>query len=221
MGALWSSFVELLQIGIFTLTQFYGGHLGPAIVTFALLARLALLPLTTRIALRSRAHARRMKRIQPALQRVREQWKGDPSRTVQETMALYEREGVRPMDPALLKGTLIQTPLFLGLFQSIRSVVATGAARQPFLWIGSLAKPDLLLALLVSGLVGVGVITNASGPPATLRFLLLVSCLGTFLMLLRFSAGFGLYLGANAAVSTLQGLIVRRRERIAQAGTAP
>lgn len=221
MGALWSSFVELLQVGIFTLTQYYGGHLGPALITFALLARLALLPLSARIALRSRAHARRMRRIQPALQRVRERWTGNPSRTAQETMALYEREGIRPMDPALLKGTLIQTPLFLGLFQSIRSVVATGAARQPFLWIGSLAKPDLLLALLVSGLVGVGVIANASGPPATLRFLLLVSCLGTFLMLLRFSAGFGLYMGASAAVSTLQGLLVRRRERIAVAGSVP
>lgn len=221
MGALWSSFVELLQVGIFTLTQFYGGHLGPAIVTFALLARLALLPLTTRVALRSRAHARSLKGIQPALQRVRERWKDDPSRMVQETMAAYEREGIRPMDPALLKGTLLQTPLFLGLFQSIRAVVATGAARQPFLWIGSLAKPDLLLALLVSGLLGVGVIANASGPPATIRFLLLVSCLGTFLMLLRFSAGFGLYMGASAAVGTLQGLIIRRRERIAAAGGAP
>jgi YidC/Oxa1 family membrane protein insertase len=220
MGALWSSFVELLQVGVFTLTQFYGGHLGPAIVTFALLARLALLPLTTRIALRSRAHAHRLKGIQPALQRVRERWEDDPNRMVQETMATYERAGIRPMDPALLKGSLIQMPLFLGLFQSIRAVVATGAAKQPFLWIGSLAKPDLLLALLVGGLVGVGVFANASGPQTSLRLLLLLSCLGTFLMLLRFSAGFGLYMGASAVVSTLQGLVVRRRERIALAGDA-
>ena len=221
MGAVWSSFVELLQVGIFTLTQFYGGHLGPAIVTFALLARLGLMPLTTKIALRSRAHARRLKGIQPALQRVRERWKDDPNRMVQETMATYEREGIRPMDPALLKGTLIQTPLFLGLFQSIRAVVSTGAARQPFLWIKSLAKPDPVLALIVAGLVGTGVVASASGPPTTLRVLLLVSCLGTFLMLLRFSAGFGLYMGASALISTLQGLIVRRRERIAVAGDVP
>jgi YidC/Oxa1 family membrane protein insertase len=214
MGAVWSSFVELLQYGIFTLTHFYGGQLGAAIVTFGLLARLALLPLTTRIALRSRAHARRIKTLQPALQRVRERWKDDPNRMVQETMAVYQREGIRPMDPALLKGTLIQMPLFLGLFQSIRAVVATGVARQPFLWISSLAKPDLLVAVVVSGLVGAGVFANASGPPNTLRVLLLISCLGTFLMLLRFSAGFGLYMGASAVVSALQGLIVRRGERI-------
>ena len=40
MAALWGGFLEVFQVGLFWLTQFYGGHLASAIVTFSLLARI-------------------------------------------------------------------------------------------------------------------------------------------------------------------------------------
>lgn len=212
MGVLWSGFVDLLQMGLFGLTHFYGGHLGPAIVSFALLARLALLPVTLKQSIRSRSQARAVKRLQPALEVVRRKWADDPNRMAKETMAVYEREGVRPLDPGFLKGMLIQSPLFLGLFQVIRAASSGAAARQSFLWVSSLAKPDLFLTLLVSGAVGVGAMANGTGSAPTPRTLLLVSMAGTLVMLLRLSSGFALYMGASAAVSTLQGLILRRME---------
>ena len=57
--ALWSAFLELCQAGLFGLTHFYGGQLGAAILSLSLLARLALLPVSIRLALRGRVHARR------------------------------------------------------------------------------------------------------------------------------------------------------------------
>lgn len=208
--ALWSGFVDLLQLCIFGLTHLYGGHLGPAILTFALLARLTLLPLTLRLALRSRAQARAMKRLRPALDALRERWKEDPARLGQETLALYERKQVSPLDPVLLKGSLVQAPLFLGLFKAIRGVLSGAVGRQPFLWIGNLASPDLFLAMGAAGVVGLGVAVGAPEHAAGGRALLLVAFLGTFFMLTRLSAGFGLYVGASGIVSLLQGLMVRR-----------
>ena len=57
MAALWGVFLEVFQVGLFWLTQFYGGHLASAIVTFSLLARIALLPLTVSLAGRARRFA--------------------------------------------------------------------------------------------------------------------------------------------------------------------
>jgi membrane protein insertase Oxa1/YidC/SpoIIIJ len=103
MAALWGVFLEVFQVGLFWLTQFYGGHLASAIVTFSLLARIALLPLTVSLAVRARAHTRRLRAIRPQLDRVRERWAKDPQRLMKETMAVYERRGVSPMDAGLLK----------------------------------------------------------------------------------------------------------------------
>ena len=215
MSGLWALFVHVLQVGIFSLSQFYGGSLGGAIVSFSLLARLALLPLTVGLHRRARAHSRRLKAVQPEVLRVRDRWKDDPGRMVAETEAAYRRHGLRPLDPSLLKGSLVQMPLFMGLFHSIRDVLATSGVGQSFLWVKNLASPDLGVAAIVVGLVGLGSAAGAS--PSQSGWALLVPMVITLVMLLKMSAGFGLYIGASAMVTTLQGLIVRRAEAI-QAG---
>ncbi len=49
---IWASFVDALEGLLFVLTQAFGGNLAWAIVAFSLGVRIALLPLTYRIALR-------------------------------------------------------------------------------------------------------------------------------------------------------------------------
>ena len=88
MGVLWSGFLEIFQVSLFWITQFYGGQLAPAIISFSIIARLVLLPATIQLALRGRAHARRIKVLRPALGRVRERWSADPERMMKETMAV-------------------------------------------------------------------------------------------------------------------------------------
>ncbi|MCH7600461.1 MAG: YidC/Oxa1 family membrane protein insertase [Myxococcales bacterium] len=105
----------------------------------------------------------------------------------------------------------MQTPLFLGLFHAIRGVLSTSGAGQSFMWIKNLAGPDLGLALMVAGLVALGSITG-SVPAQQPNWMLVLPALLTLVMLLKLSAGFGLYMGASAMVTTLQALIVRRLE---------
>lgn len=114
MTGIWSAFVELLQMAIFGATRLYGGSLRWAIVTVGLAARLLLLPLTVHLALRARAHARRIAALKPALDRVRERWASDPRRLLAEISAVYDRAGVKPIDSSVVRGSLVQAPLFMG-----------------------------------------------------------------------------------------------------------
>jgi YidC/Oxa1 family membrane protein insertase len=207
---IWSAFVEVLRLGIFGLAQLYGGSLGWAIITAGLLARLLLLPLTVPLALRGRAHARRIAGLRPELERIRKKWKDDPRRMLTETAGVYERTGVEPVDSSVLKGSLVQAPILLGLFQSIRAVIGTSNG-QGFLWLSSLTRPSVVIALLTACLAALGAIaaapTSQPGP-----WLVVVVAVVTLIVVANVSAGFGLYVAASSLVGLLQSLIVRRIE---------
>lgn len=209
MAALWTAFLEVFQVGLFGLTHFYGGQVGAAIVSFALLARLALLPLTVRMSLRARRHARLLASLQPELARVKARWADDPQRLVQHTLAVYQRRGVKPVDGGALKGSLLQAPVFVGLFHAVRGALEVGGP-HPFLWVANLARPDLGIAAAAVALMGLGSLAGASdGQPG---WTLALPAAAAGIMALTMSAGFGLYLGATGVVGTLQGLLVRRAE---------
>ena len=104
---------------------------------------------------------------------------------------------------------LLQTPVFLALFDAVRQCAAVGGR---FLWIRDISKPDIALALLVATLTAASM---AAGPqpdvPSQQRQLLLVMpALFTVIALWQMAAGIGLYWGVSSVVSVAQGVIVRR-----------
>lgn len=211
MTGIWSAFVELLQMAIFGVTQLYGGSLGWAIVTVGVVARLLLLPLTVSLALRARSHARRLAALKPALQRVRERWASDPRRMLVETATVYERAGVRPIESSVVRGSLVQAPLFMGLFQAIRAAVASPFGSHGFLWLSSLVRPSIGVALVGSLLAGLGSMGMATTGNQNSWMLVLTAVL-TFVLLVNVSAGFGLYMTTSGLTGLLQTLIVRHIE---------
>ncbi len=210
MTSMWQIFLEVFQVGLFWLTQFYGGHLAAAIVSFSILARLALLPLTVRMTLRAKAHARRLQALRPELGRVRDRWKDDPQRLTTETLAVYQRGGVQPVDSGVLKSSLVQTPVFIGLFHAVRGALTSRAGQQTLLWVSNLARPDIGVAMIAFSLVGLSSLAGSSQSQP--GWTLAIPAVSAAAMAMMLSAGFGLYLAASGAVGTLQGLIVRRIE---------
>jgi YidC/Oxa1 family membrane protein insertase len=207
---LWAAFVELLRLGIFGLSQLYGGSLGWAIVTVGLVARVLLLPLTVPLALRARAHARRVAELRPQLEAVRTKWKDNPRRLLTETAGVYERSGIEPVDSSVLKGSLIQAPFFLGLYQSIRAVLGTSNG-QGFLWLSSLTRPSVGIALITACLAALG--ATATTPSAQVGpWLVVVVAFVTLIVVANVSAGFGLYIAASSFAGLLQSVIVRTIE---------
>ena len=67
---IWVGFVDALEALLFVLTQAFGGNLAWAIVAFSLGVRIALLPLTYRIARETQANRVRLLALRPDLENV-------------------------------------------------------------------------------------------------------------------------------------------------------
>lgn len=209
---LWDQCVDLLRAAIFAYAQAFGGNLGMGIVVVTLLVRMAMLPLTLRLAKLSAAQREAMARLRPELDRVRRKWKSQPERLAREMQRVYRREGLSPLPVKGCLGTLLQTPVLFALFAAVRRCVAAGGR---FLWIGNLAKPDVLLAAIVTALTGAAVALGAGGTEQNKALMVAIPTLTTLVVLWSMSAGIGLYWGVSASVSLLQAAIIRR-ERLAR-----
>ncbi|HWA88065.1 MAG TPA: membrane protein insertase YidC [Opitutus sp.] len=82
--------------------------------------------------------AKRMQKIQPEMQAVREKYKDNPQKLQQATMELFKKHKVNPMGGCL--PMLITLPFFWGFFEMLRS--AAELRFQPFLWATDLTAPD-------------------------------------------------------------------------------
>ena len=131
----WASFVEALEASLLVLTQALGGNLAWAIVVFSFGVRIALLPLTYRIARQTWANRTKLLALRPNLEKLQRRFRKDPRRLMTETSRLYAKHDYRPTTGML--GSLIQLPFFLGAFQALRSELASGASGR-FFWISSI-----------------------------------------------------------------------------------
>ena len=140
-----------------------------AITAFTLVLRL----ITSPLLIKQVRASRKMAAVQPMMAELQKKYGGDKERLVQEQQKLYREAGVNPLSGCL--PTLVQFPIWIGLYQSINSVLADTplelmnlgknvyAGFQPivdilplqsrFLWL-NLANPDptpFVLPVLVAG----------------------------------------------------------------------
>jgi YidC/Oxa1 family membrane protein insertase len=94
------------------------GSYGLAILLFTVISRALLFPLT----LRTLHSAKAMQEIQPRMKELQKKY-SDPRRRSEETMKLYKEAGVNPL--GCLGPQLIQFPVFIALYQVIRTTLAT------------------------------------------------------------------------------------------------
>lgn len=111
---------------------------GVAIILLTILVRLIFWPLTRK----STEGMKKMQEIQPLMKEIQAKYKDNPQRLQQETWALYKEKKVNPLSSCL--PMLIQIPVFIALFNVLRSAVELRYA--PFLWICDLSEPEGLLA---------------------------------------------------------------------------
>jgi membrane protein insertase Oxa1/YidC/SpoIIIJ len=83
-----------------------------------------------------------------------------------------------------------------------------------FLWIGNIARPDMVLTMIVTAVTCASIAYSASGLPQQGRPLaILFPVIATFLILAKTSAGLGLYWGVSAAASLVQSMVIGRSAR--------
>ena len=200
---------DFLRAILFATAHACSGSLGVAIMAVSFVLRLALLPLTLRIARRARRQQAILQTLQPRLKALQQTHAADPARLWRETSAVYQEHGVQLMSLDGIIGLLVQWPILGAFFAVLRKGVG---ARVAFLWIGDLARPDRWLATGVTALTALGAmaIMPATASKATLWFSAGLSAALTFAFLWFASSALALSYAGGSAVSLLQGWLMRR-----------
>lgn len=112
-----------------------------ALVLLVLLVRLPLIPLTNA----QFRYMKKMQDIQPLLAEVQRKYRNDPRRLQKETARIFKEAKVNPFGGCLL--SIIQFPIFFLPYFMIR-LYAYQFNKVGFLWIKSLAQPDVPLFII-------------------------------------------------------------------------
>ena len=86
---------------------------------------------------------RKMAKLSPIMNELREKYKDDPQRMNQETMKLYKEYGVNPFGGCL--PMLVQIPIFFGFYGMLDKAIEL--RNSSFLWVHDLSQPDTVFHL--------------------------------------------------------------------------
>ena len=205
---LWSDLVDTLRALIFGVAHVCNGSVGVAVVLVSLTIRLALLPLTLRLARRAREHQQRLRDLKPALDRLKKRYANDPAAQMRETAAFFRRRGVKQVDSAGILGALAQAPIFMALYSALRRGLGSGIR---FLWIGDTAVPNWILTIVIAGLTTASVaLAPVTGGRGAQVIMLTLTAGMTIWFLSSTSALFALSTGAGAGVAAVQNWLIRK-----------
>ena len=204
----WEQAISMLREAMFGYAQLTQGSLGTGILVISFVARALLLPLTVKLGVAAARHQAAVARLKPELDALREQHQGDPEALHSGMRELFAREGVSMFPLSTLVGSLVQWPLLFALFSAVQQVATRGGA---FLWIRDLARPDIGVAVVATGLTIGGALLGPQ-PPAEQRWaMVLIPALVTAITLTHVASGIGLYWGASSVVGIIQAVLVARR----------
>jgi YidC/Oxa1 family membrane protein insertase len=197
---LWTYWLSAIQGLLTFLSSQVGLGTGLAIVALTLLLRTLLLPISWRVAYRGAIRQKKMLRLQPELARLKAEYGNEPQIYAQRMMQLYQEHGMTVMDWRSVLGSLLQMPLFLGMYQTLRA----GANGARFLWVETLSRPDPWFALL-AGLTTVLVMAANPDLPEQMRLLLiLVPSVLAAIFALKFCSALAVYWTVSNCYSAVQ-----------------
>ena len=194
----------------------YVGNWGVAIVVMTFIIKLVFFPLT-HASYKSMA---RMRKLQPQVQNLRENYKDNRQRMQEEMMKLYKREKVNPMGGCL--PILIQMPIFISFYWTL--VESVELRHAPFyLWIDDLTAldPYFILPLLMGLTMFIQQqLSPAPGDPTQAKIMKFLPVVFT-IFFLWFPAGLVLYWLVNNTLSIGQQYFITRRLNLADGKNEP
>ena len=130
----------LVDFVVHILNAIYGvvGNYGIAIIIVTILMRIIVFPLT----LKQEKSMKKMRDLQPEIEKIKEKYKDSPQEYQQKTAELYRESGVNPLGGCL--PLLIQMPVFVALYWAFSGNAIPADAK--FLWF-TLKQPDRLFMI--------------------------------------------------------------------------
>lgn len=161
------------------------GQYGLSILVVTLIIRLAILPLT----LKQTKNSKQMQLLQPELKKLKEKYKDDARKQQEETMKLFQKHNVNPLNGCL--PLLIQMPILLGLYHAIMR--NSEISQHTFLGM-QLGEPNVwVLPALAAITTYVQQKMMASQMPAQMQSLMFIFPILIFVMAIQFPSALALY----------------------------
>jgi YidC/Oxa1 family membrane protein insertase len=147
---------EYIMLPVFTWIHYVVPNWGMVIIIFTILIKLALHPLS-KSQMRS---MKKMQKLQPLMNELREKYKDDPQKMNQSIMNLYKEYGVNPAGGCL--PLLLQLPIMYALYSVFRGAIELRQASFVG-WITDLSVPDVIYRLPskflgIQGISGIAVL---------------------------------------------------------------
>ena len=113
---------------------------GWAIIIVTIAVRALMWPLYAR----SNRTMKRMAKLKPEMDKLKEKYPDDPAKVQQEVMGLYRKFGINPVGGCL--PMLAQIPIFFGFYRMLQYAVELRG--QGFLWVDDLSMPDTVAQVM-------------------------------------------------------------------------
>jgi len=162
--------------------------------------RTVILPISWPIAYRGSIRQKKMLRLQPELARLKLECADQPQQYAARLMKLYQDNGMTVMDWRSVLGSLVQMPLFLGMYQTLRA----GLNGARFLWVETLARPDPVFAILAALTTILMMAANPELPEQMRVILILVPSIFAAIAALKFCSALAVYWTVSNCYSAIQ-----------------
>lgn len=197
---LWAQWLDAIHSLLIFLSSQVGLGTGLGIVALTLLLRTLILPISWPIAYRGSIRQKKMLRLQPELARLKLEHGDEPRIYAERMMKLYQDNGMTVMDWRSVLGSLVQMPLFLGMYQTLRA----GVNGARFLWVETLARPDPLFAILAALTTMLMMAANPDLPEQMRVLLILIPSILAAIAALKFCSALAVYWTVSNCYSAIQ-----------------
>jgi YidC/Oxa1 family membrane protein insertase len=208
---IWTVWLESIRGIVTALAADAALGVGVAVIISTVLLRTVVLPLAWPIAYRACVRQKKLAKLQPELRALQERFRDQPDVYLRKLAELYKAHGIAMVDAKTFLGALAQLPLFLGMFQVLRTV-GDGVR---FLWIPNLLRPDVALALIAGLTTALMMAVNPDLPEQVRIFMIVVPTILAVVAALQFSSALAIYWATSNTFSAIQTVvlhaIVRRR----------
>lgn len=170
-------------------------------------------PISWDTAYRGCIRRKKLLRLQPELQSIKDKYAHNPEVYVQRMMTLYRKHGLTFVDAKSILGALVQMPLFLGMFQVLRRI----GDDVRFLWVQNLSKPDIWLAIIAGATTALMMGLNPDLPEQMRMLMIIVPSIIAAVAALQFCSALAIYWTVSNFFSTAQTValhfVIERRIR--------
>jgi len=202
---IWSFITGFIIQSIAFLTTEVGVSEALAIILFTLLARLVLMPINIVAMINMYRNKKLISAISPQLEQLKVTYEDQPSKIAKQTMGLYRKHNIKILAKSNIANMTSQGIFGVAMFQALQQMLFSGK----FAWIVNIAKPDVVLALLVGAITYFSMIMMPNSAEQTSTLLFIIPAIITIIALINFPSAIGLYWATSSGAGLVQSLVLK------------